>query len=141
MSVKKLILIFIFSTITICAQTVGKIYDKDEADSLYGESVTTLSMSKSQFEAILNETTDYVMFRIDNDRIIILGDDREQLYPGQLIVSEADVYNMYSKSKVVELLNTGSGSTVYVEQRSKPLTLTFGDYTLEESVWCPPYCD
>jgi len=141
MSVKKLILIFIFSTITICAQTVGKIYDKDEADSLYGSSVTTLSMSKSLLAAILDETSDYVMFKIDNNRIIILGDDREQLYPGQLIISEADVFTMYSKSKVVELLNQGSGTTVYVEQRSTPLTLTYGESTLEEGSLCPPFCN
>jgi hypothetical protein len=141
MPVKKLIFIFILCTVSIAAQTVGKIYDKDEADQLYGSVSTALSISKSQLESVLEETNTYIMFRISGDQIVILDDTRYLLHPDQFEVLSTDVFYKFSKSKAEELLDSGSGSVVYVEQRSTTLTLTYGEYTLEDPVLCPPFCN
>lgn len=133
-------LIFIFTNLSY-AQSIGKIYDKDEADKIYGPSNKTLSLTRTALDDILDKTNKYVLFRIENNQVVILGDDRKVLSPVQYNLSEDEVFHLYSKSKVVELLNKGKSSTVYVEQRQTPLTLTNGNYTLEDSELCPPFCN
>ncbi|NJD22585.1 MAG: hypothetical protein FIA82_07950 [Melioribacter sp.] len=131
--------IFLFSTVSF-SQTVGKIYSKEEANTLFGNVIDSASVSLCDLISAINQNQNYVMFQIINGELIILGDGRKVLYPVGKNVDPNEVFALYSKSKVVELLCLSSGNTVAVEKRQSHLTVTFGLNTLEESWLCPPFC-
>jgi len=81
------------------------------------------------------------MFNVNNGELIILGDGRKVLYPAGKVVNSTDVFYVVSKSKVIELLNLGSGTEIFFERRLKVFSITKDMNTLEESQPCPPYCD
>ena len=132
--------IFLFSTACF-SQTVGKIYGKEEANALFGNVIDSTSISLCDLISAINQTQNYVMFQIINGELIILGDGREVLYPVDKIVDPKEVFALFSKSKVVELLSLSSGNLVTVEKRQSHLTVTFGLNTLEEGWPCPPMCN
>ncbi|MFH1195206.1 MAG: hypothetical protein V1720_05810 [bacterium] len=80
------------------------------------------------------------MFNILDDGVIILGDGRKALYPAGAVFGNDEVFNRYSVSKVVELLNGGTGATVEIEIRNEVLSLTYAQNTLEFGIPCPPLC-
>jgi hypothetical protein len=131
--------ILLFSTISF-SQTIGKIYPKEEANVLFGNIIEFVSINPSELISILNQTENYCMFQVQNKKLIILGDGRKVLYPTGTIVSSNEIFALFSKSKVMELLGSGSGTIITVERRESYLTVTFGLLTLELAVWCPPFC-
>jgi len=131
--------IFLFSTVSF-SQTVGKIYSKEEANTLFGNVIDSTSVSLCDLISTINQTQNYVMFQIISGELIILGDGRKVLYPVGKTVDPKEVFTLFSKSKVVELLCLGSGNTVTVEKRKDHLTITFGLNTLEFGEPCPPFC-
>lgn len=131
--------IFLFSTVSF-SQTVGKIYSKEKANTLYGNVIDSTSVSLCNLISAINQTKNYVMFQIINGELIILGDGRKVLYPVGKNVSPKEVFALYSKSKMIELLCLGNGNTVTVEKRKDHLTVTFGLNTLEFGEPCPPFC-
>ena len=102
--------------------------------------IDSTSISLCDLISAINQTQNYVMFQIINGELIILGDGREVLYPVDKIVDPKEVFALFSKSKVIELLCLGSGNLVTVEKRQSHLTVTFGLNTLEYGEPCPPYC-
>lgn len=130
---------FLFSTVSF-SQTIGKIFSKEEANTLFGNVIDSTSVSLCDLISAINQTQNYVMFQIINGELIILGDGRKVLYPVGKTVDPKEVFTLYSKSKVIELLCLSSGNTVEVEKRQSHLTVTFGLNTLEYGEPCPPYC-
>ena len=47
---------------------------------------------------------------------------------------------MYSIAIVKQLFSDGNNPFNYVEKSQEVLTLTNGEFTLEYSLLCPPYC-
>ncbi len=133
------LLLLIFSAF-ISAQEYGKIISKSEADQLFGTVVESTSMSASELKTIIANTTNYVMFRLDNGEITILGDGRAVLYPAGKSVSSSVVFHVYSKSKLNELLGDNPSGTLAYENRASVFSITFGLNTLEYSLLCPPIC-
>lgn len=145
MTLKKFIFtLLLFSILsfegTVYSQTVGKIYSKNEADSLFGKVIESVQIKADQFESIIQQSNIYVMIRVLNGELTVLGDGRNILYPAALSVEPGDVFLLYSKSKVEELLGLSSGSAINIERRLGTTTITSGIYTLEEGWPCPPYC-
>lgn len=130
----------LFTSVIGYSQTIGKIFSKEEANNLFGNVIESVSINKSDLISVLNQTQNYIMFQLNGGELIILGDGRNVLSPIGKIVSSNEVFALFSKSKVAELVNLGSGYTVIVEKRLNHLTMTFGLFTLEESMWCPPFC-
>ena len=81
------------------------------------------------------------MFRIVNNRVFVLNDSRRVLRPENKSINSRDVFTMYSKSVVQDLLSQGGGSDAYIEQRNGVLTVTYGNYTMEVGSICPPVCN
>ena len=131
--------IFLFSTVSF-SQTVGKIFSQEEANNLFGNVIESAPISLCDLISTINQTQNYVMFQIINGELIILGEGRKVLYPAGKTVDPKEVFALYSKSKVVELLCSSSGNMVAVEKRESHLTVTFGLNTLEESWPCPTNC-
>ena len=123
------------------SQDIGILYTKNEADIKYGSVLESVELTKSQMESLLRKTSDCMMFRIVKGELIILGDNRNLLTSSGSFVKESDVYYMFSKSKVIELMKMGGERSLFVEQRETRLTVTCGKVTLEEAIFCPPFCE
>ena len=82
------------------------------------------------------------MFRINNGNLVILGDQRNVLYPAGAVVSPQDEMRLFSVSLVKKILFDGNNTNTNIEIRNNNvLTLTNGNYTLEYSWPCPPSCE
>lgn len=131
--------IFLFSTVSF-SQTVGKIFSQEEANNLFGDVIESVPINLCDLISAINQTQNYVMFQIIRGELIILGDGRKVLYPVGKNVDSKEVFALFSKSKVMELICLAGGNAVTVEKRQSHLTVTFGLNTLEESWPCPPFC-
>ncbi|NCO31439.1 hypothetical protein GW891_01055 [bacterium] len=141
---KKLFFIFALLSListSIYSQEIGKIFNKIEADELYGPVLESRTITSEKLKSIIIYSTDKVMFRLENNQISILGDTRNLLYSNSKFIVTNQLFHMYSKSKVIELLNIGKSEIVVLENRKEVFSITVGDYTLEMSNPCPPNCD
>jgi hypothetical protein len=137
----------IFSIIFFCGiscsqNIVGKIYSNTEANTLYGPVLTSVSISSVQLNNFTFQTTNYLMFRILNGNLTILGDKRKVLSPMNAEVSTQDVFRYFSISLIQKIIQDGNSSITLIEQRNNGIiTITNGHYTMEVGAECPPYCN
>lgn len=137
-----LIIICLVFTTQSCTKIAGKIFTREEANSLFGSTDSTAVIAPAELAAAIAKTDKNVMFRIFEGKAVVLGDRRTPIYPTtSFVVGETDVYHAYSKAKVLELLSKGKGDMVYLENRKNVFSVTFGEYTLEFSYPCPPWCE
>jgi hypothetical protein len=122
-------------------EEIGKIFSKDEANNLYGAVQQSKDISSSELASLFSGSKNYLMFKIINNQLVILGDKRVVLYPAGYKDDNKEVFAVYSISKIQELLNTGKAVATTVEQRSEVISINNGEQTLEMMHWCPPYCD
>jgi hypothetical protein len=134
-------IIFICS-ISYSQDIVGKIYSNIEADSIYGPVLTSISIPSDQLNNLTSHTTNYLMFGILNGNLTILGDKRVVLYPESAEISQQDVFRYFSVSLLQKIIKDGNSSMIYIELRNNGIiTITNGNYTLENGVLCPPFCN
>ncbi len=142
---KKLIILFILLlsalSSTIYSQEVGEIFGRKEADDLFGPVLESRTITADELKVYIVSANDKVMFRLEKNQISILGNSRKLLYSSSNFIESNQVFHMYSKSKVLELLYSGNSQTVTLENRKDVFSITVGDYTLERSFPCPPNCD
>jgi hypothetical protein len=135
-------MVIIFSSINAQEeekQIVGKLFDKAEADSLYGEVLRTDTLQTEVLEGLLKHTTNYMMFKMVDGRLIVRNDNQATIY-GNNASNDAEPFNVYSKSKIEELIEKGGKENTIFEMRKKVLTITNGNTTLELTQPCPPFC-
>lgn len=120
--------------------STGKIISKETADQDFGRPTFSVLMSSEQLQGLASKTTNLLMFNFIDERLIILGDDRNPLYPDGAHVPPETEFKVYSREKVLELMETGGESDTFVEIRTDNVTITNGDYTLEFGAFCPPWC-
>ena len=118
----------------------GQIISKDAADENFGAVTNSYSFNTADLRNYADGTTDLIMFYIENDNTSVLGDNRVPLFPDDSVLDTGKVCSVYSKSKFIELLDTGQDTKTFVELRSETLTITNGNYTLEYGSTCPPIC-
>ena len=136
-----LISIFIFCSISYSQNIAGKIYTNAEANSLFGPVIKSVTISSIEINNLIFQTTNYLMFRILNGNLTILGDKRKVLYPVNAVIGEQDVYRYLSVSLIQKIIKDGNCPIMYIEIRNNEiLTITNGAYTLENTVLCPPFC-
>jgi hypothetical protein len=134
-------LVILLSGISFSQEVVGKIYSKQEADSLYGPVVSSVGISSSILIELLSNSTNYIMFRMANESVYIVDNNRHPLFSGNFAVDSVDVYRVLSISMVAKIVQDGKNPVTDIEIRNKDiLTITNGIYTLEYSVACPPWC-
>ena len=135
------LLLISFLSSSIYSQEVGQIFESKEADQLFGPVLEKRSINANELRTLLLSTEDKVMFRLENNSYTILGDSRKLLYCSDNFIESNQVFHLYSKSKVLELLNKGSEQTVILENRENVFSITAGHHTLEMSWPCPPSCE
>ena len=135
-----LLLILCFTSTPTLSQSYGKIFTKAEADHKFGPVVKSINVPTSSLRGFLNQTSKYLMFKIMNEKVFVLDNKRNTLYPGGENVNSTDVFTVYSISVISELLRLGNSGNISVEQRNSVLTVSNGGFTLEVGVLCPPFC-
>ena len=120
--------------------SLGEIISKETADRDFGQASSSKPISSDQLETLAGQTPNLLMFNIIDDRLAILGDDRKPLYPDGYTPSPDIIFRVFSREKVLELIETGGDSVNSVEFRGNIITITNGDYTLEFGAFCPPWC-
>jgi|SRR5690606_2204156 len=119
---------------------IGVIYTAEEANQQFGDVSSSIQISATQLKDFMDQTENYLMFKIISGVLYVLGDERSVLEPDQGYVDPDVIFTVYSKSKVDELIDTGGEETNLVEIRNNLLTITNGQFTLENGGWCPPLC-
>jgi len=125
----------------VADEIIGKIFSKDEADKNFGSVLSSVKIASSELKALISQSNKLVMFNVAGGKLSILKEGRAVLHPAGFSVKADEKYGAYSKSKVVELLDSGKADTTFVEQRKDVISVTNGQYTLEVMNWCPPWCD
>ena len=135
-----LVVIFLACASQSFSQTYGKIFTNEEADDMFGKVLHSRPISTQLVQELLNQTNNYLMFRVENNRVIVLDNKRNVLFPEGVLINSQDVFTVYDVQVLTELLNLGNSSEVKVEQRSEVLSITSGGFTMEFGVFCPPFC-
>jgi ribosomal protein L27 len=137
---------------------IGKIFDRHEADVLFGEVKNSVSISVDDLNAALDKGKDYILFTIKDNQVVIRNETRQHLSNERVKLGKDETLYIFSKSMVKNLLKekkvnkginssmqTGTVATnddaVTVEVRDGVITLTYNDITLEHALPCPPFCD
>jgi len=137
---KSLFAFFVIALISMYVYPQGKIISKEEANKLFGPVLVSKEIPSSTLKSLISQSAKVIMFNIMNNDVYILGDSRKVLLPAGLTINSSEVFHVYSTSIVHELLSNGSGPMTYIEKREKVLTITNGNFTLEYSIICPPFC-
>ncbi|MCB0745373.1 MAG: hypothetical protein KDC67_15805 [Ignavibacteriae bacterium] len=137
--VKLFTIIFLLNGIVL-SQDIGKIFDKDEANKLYGEVIEENSVTASELDSFLSSCDKYIMFRLVNNNLTVLGDNRALIFSTENYLENDEVFHIFTKNKVVELLAKGNGGQILVQRRKEVLTVNYGTLTLEMAMNCPPFC-
>ena len=133
------LLVLLFAIICY-SQVHGRIISKTEADEQFDSVLISVTMSVESLQELISGTRDNIMFKIDNDSVIVLDNNRNVLFPEGKVISSEDIFTLYSVSVLNNLFLQGNAATVYIEQRTNVLTITNGNYTMEFGTLCPPYC-
>jgi hypothetical protein len=72
--------------------------------------------------------------------LTILGDNRILLYSLTSYLEKNEVFHVFSKNKVSELITISKNDMCYLENREKAFTITKGNFILDLSEPCPPRC-
>jgi hypothetical protein len=121
-------------------EVVGIIYAAGDANNMFGSVTQSLGIRSSELISIAEESGTYIMFLIRDDKILIIDEHRNLLYPEGEEFSSDTVFNYFSTAKLLELLNIGDSAETFVENRQDVLSITNGNFTLENSRACPPFC-
>ena len=131
-----------------CSPTkeIGKVFTAEEADKIFGPVLFSEDIPQSTLSQLLSKTGKTIMFGIINQKLIILNNKRNLLYPEKAEYKDTDVFTGYSVSILRELLSNSrlnklSEDDVSVEQRREVLSVTYGTNTLETGTKCPPMCE
>lgn len=120
--------------------SAGDIIPKETANENFGTASFSVLMSSDQLQSLASMTQNLLMFQIINEKLIILGDNKKTLFPEDFLVPAFTVFKVFSKAKVLELIQSGGNDNNSIERRTGTLTITNGDYTLEFGSLCPPWC-
>jgi len=132
-------LIFVFLLISLSTMAQGKIFTKENADELYGPVLSSVEIETAKLVELLDSTKTNIMFKITDSKLTLLGDERKALME-DVSFDSTDVFHLFLKSTTLELLNSGGEEVTYIEQRECVLSVTNGNFTMEISYPCPPYC-
>ena len=135
------LILFINGYYLTSAQTIGVIYTKAEAYQKFGPVADSVKMDTDQLNTLLSKSGKYLLFKINKGNLYILDENRKPLYPADFSVKPEEVYKIVSISKIKELLNKEQNQKVSFEARKNVYSLTSGNFTLEEIVNCPPFCN
>ena len=118
----------------------GQIFDKNEADNLFGSVLVTKEIPTENLRSILSQSENKIMFNVIDNTLYILDNNRNLIIPSGGSVNSSTVFSVFGISVTEELLDKGGSSSTYIEIRNEVLTITNGNFTMDMSEPCPPVC-
>jgi hypothetical protein len=118
----------------------GKIFPHEKADSLFGKVTQSVQISTDELKGVSAKAKDYVFLTIKNNRAVITNEKRESLIANGTIPTQDETMHYLSKSKLTELLQGTSSTSVSIELRGTTFTISTMESTLEYMGICPPLC-
>lgn len=137
------LLIPLFGQEKLAGRTAGVIFTKEEADSLYGSVLNSFEMSSKELSSYLSKTDSYMLFYYDpakSEAPFIFNNSKSVLNTSSMKMKMPEELRVYSVSQIKELMEKGGEETTIIEQREGVISITNGEYTLEMSLDCPPFC-
>ncbi len=132
---------------------VGKIFSKQEAKTLFGKVIGSISVDTKELQNSLSKAGDYVLLAVKNNRLVVCNVKRQPVSSTMDILDKDQTMYVFSTSMVQRLLQPTAATTqdvsalkvaapsaITVEVRSGVLTLSSNTETLEMSLICPPIC-
>lgn len=135
-----LLIISIFNSCSNQTQEIGRIYSRTEANRKFGKIIRTYTFDNTRLDSLLTKTGKYIGFSAGYKNFFISGQNRTSVYPMVKEISKSEPLRIYSTDMVKRLITLGKESSTMIEYRDSVITLTNGNYTLEESILCPPIC-
>ena len=134
----KIFLLLIFVLIWYSsASAQGMLFTREVANQKFGPVLKSIDLPVNTLLSFTNQTGNQIMFRIQDNQVVILDERRNVLYPAGMQVNSQDVFSV---SIINELLSNGSGVLVSIEQREDVLSISYGQLTMEDGALCPPFC-
>ncbi|HSD64113.1 MAG TPA: hypothetical protein VLB50_09955 [Ignavibacteriaceae bacterium] len=121
-------------------QISGQIFTNQGADNLFGPVITSVSIPKITFQFFLTKTDNYIMFKVEDNKAIVIDNNRKVISPEGTIINPTDKFTVYKVSVVNELLSKSNENIVYIQQRNNVLSVSIGGFTMEVGSICPPFC-
>lgn len=98
------ILFLLFLCNTETRAQVGEIFSRSEGEERFGKITERAEMSTASLENILKTADDYLMFGINEGKIVVADRNRSAVYPGNFMLSSDKVMTIYSTSRIAELI-------------------------------------
>lgn len=121
-------------------QISGQIFTNQGADNLFGPVITSVSIPRITFQFFLTKTYNYIMFKVEDNKAIVLDNNRKVISPEGTIINPTDNFTVYKISVINELLSKSNENIVYIQQRNNVLSVSIGGFTMEVGSICPPFC-
>ena len=146
---KVLTILFVFIFISqINAQNdlgiVGKVITLEEAEELFGQVDEQIEVRTTALQQVLTHVPKYVLMRLENGKLGIYNEKRKGigkgLGKGNPPVGPTEKLHVYSKSKVLEVIQKGKAPITAIQKRGDKMTVQNGVYVLEYATFCPPFC-
>jgi len=83
---------------------------------------------------------EYVFVTIKNNIAVVTNEKRESLIGNRMVPTQDETMHFFSKSKLNELLQGTSSTSVSIELRGTTLTLSTMESTMDLMAICPPLC-
>lgn len=135
-----IIIAAVFFAADLNAQTYGRIYNKPDAEKIYGPVRKAHKIKTEDLLSLISKTNSILMFKITEDGFIVLGNKRKHLFPAGITVDDTVEFKAFSVSVIKELIEKGKEPYTSIEKRDEVISLTNGEYTMEFAVGCPPNC-
>jgi len=138
---------------------IGKFFDRNEANVLFGGVINSLTISVADLNAALEKGKDYILIAVKDNQVVIRDEKRGFLSRERVGMGKDEIMYKFSKSMIQNLIQkqvkqskstvgtnalstnaTTASDLVTVEVRASVISLSYGDATLEMAIPCPPFC-
>jgi hypothetical protein len=118
----------------------GKIFPHNQADALFGKVTQSVQISTDELKDVIAKAKEYVFVTIKNNIAVVTNEKRESLIGNRMVPTQDETMHFFSKSKLNELLQGTSSTSVNIELRGTTLTLSTMESTMDLMAICPPLC-
>lgn len=102
---KTLCIPVLFILISFQTYSQGKIISKESANELFDPVLISKEIPTENLQMIIDKSKEVVMFKIINNEVYILNNNRDVLIPLETTIDSSEVFSVYAISVLQELLN------------------------------------
>ena len=119
---------------------MGKIITVKQAENELGKVTEKIDIKSEKVLSWLDSENEKLMFLLKDKSLFVQGKSRNIIYSTSEYVESEDVFHVFTKTKINELLNLGGDDLTIFENRSSVFSILNGKFTLDYLLPCPPFC-